>query len=238
MADTQAAADGGIPARTRSRSTGTRSAAVRRPAKKTPPWTPVLGRIPVLDLSPQQPDDLWPAKAFDGEVVPFSATVFKEGHDVIDAAVVLTAPSGRVVRRPMVQVNPGLGRWTASLQVDEVGPWTWHVEAWLDDWGTWLHDAGIKIPAGIDVALMLEEGARLLERAADNIDPRRKLSSLSDDELEAELSRRRASRDADLAVQVARAQVDAPSKPASSPAGSPSAPAASAPSAGPSTTPS
>jgi starch synthase (maltosyl-transferring) len=127
----------------------------------------VLGRIPILDLAPQQPDDLWPAKAFDGEVVPFAATVFKEGHDVIDAAVVLTAPSGRVVRRPMVQVNPGLGRWAASVQVDEVGPWSWHVDAWLDDWGTWLHDAGIKIPAGIDVELMLEEGARLLERAAD-----------------------------------------------------------------------
>ena len=127
----------------------------------------MLGRIPILDLAPQQPDDLWPAKAFDGEVVPFSATVFKEGHDVIGAAVVLTAPSGRVVRRPMVQVNPGLGRWSASAKVDEVGAWTWRVEAWLDDWGTWLHDAGIKIPAGIDVALMFEEGARLLERAAE-----------------------------------------------------------------------
>ena len=127
----------------------------------------MLGRIPILDLAPQQPDDLWPAKAFEGEVVPFSATVFKEGHDVIDAAVVLTAPSGRVVRRPMVQVNPGLGRWTASVQVDETGPWAWHVDAWLDDWGTWLHDAGIKIPAGIDVDLMFEEGARLLERAAE-----------------------------------------------------------------------
>ena len=98
--------------------------------------------------------------------MPFAATVFKEGHDVIDAAVVLTAPSGRTVRRAMVQVNPGLGRWSAAVQVDEVGAWTWHVDAWLDDWGTWLHDAGIKIPAGIDVELMLEAGARLLERGA------------------------------------------------------------------------
>jgi starch synthase (maltosyl-transferring) len=166
VADTQAA-EGGRPATSRSRSTGTRATAGRRPARKTEPWKPVLGRIPILDLSPQQPDDLWPAKAFAGEVVPFSATVFKEGHDVIDAAVVLTTPSGRVLRRPMVQVNPGLGRWTASVQVDETGPWTWRVDAWLDDWGTWLHDAGIKIPAGIDVELMFEEGARLLERAAE-----------------------------------------------------------------------
>jgi len=126
----------------------------------------VLGRIPILDLAPQQPDDLWRAKAFDGEVVPFAATVFKEGHDVIDAAVVLTAPSGRRLERRMTQVNPGLGRWTAPVLVDETGEWTWHVEAWLDDWGTWLHDADIKVPAGIDVELMFEAAALLLERAA------------------------------------------------------------------------
>jgi starch synthase (maltosyl-transferring) len=166
VADTQAAADGTPPATTRTRASGTRATPARRTARKPPPWQPVLGRIPILDLSPQQPDDLWPAKAFDGEVVPFSATVFKEGHDVIGAEVVLTSPSGRIVRRRMVSVNPGLGRWSVPVQVDEVGVWSWHVSAWLDDWGTWLHDAGIKIPAGIDVELMLEAGARLLERAA------------------------------------------------------------------------
>jgi starch synthase (maltosyl-transferring) len=32
-----------------------------------------VGRIPVLDLSPQINDNLWPAKAFAGEVVPFGA---------------------------------------------------------------------------------------------------------------------------------------------------------------------
>ena len=115
MADTQAASSD-RPATTRSRTTGTRATTARRPSRKKEEWKPVLGRIPILDLAPQQPDDLWPAKAFDGEVVPFSATVFKEGHDVIDAAVVLTSPSGRTVRSPMVQVNPGLGRWKNMLE--------------------------------------------------------------------------------------------------------------------------
>ncbi|MDW4911745.1 maltotransferase domain-containing protein, partial [Streptomyces sp. ADMS] len=32
--------------------------------------------------------------------------------------------------------------------------------------GTWRHHAGIKIPAGIDTELVLEEGALLYERAA------------------------------------------------------------------------
>ncbi|MFD1721797.1 alpha-1,4-glucan--maltose-1-phosphate maltosyltransferase [Amnibacterium endophyticum] len=154
------------PVRTRS-GAGTRDRPATRGRVVSESWHPVLGRIPILDLAPQQPDDLWPAKAFDGEVVPFSATVFKEGHDVIDAAVVLTTPSGRRIERRMEQVNPGLGRWTASVLTDETGFWTWRLVAWLDDWGTWLHDADIKVPAGIDVELMFESAARLLERAAD-----------------------------------------------------------------------
>ena len=42
-----------------------------------------VGRIPVLDLSPQLNDNQWPARAFAGEVVPFGATAFREGHDLI-----------------------------------------------------------------------------------------------------------------------------------------------------------
>ena len=150
----------------RSGSATVRSAQARRTGPVADTWRPVLGRIPILDLSPQQPDDLWPAKAFDGEVVPFSATVFREGHDRLGAEVVLVDPEGAVVRRRMTLVEPGVDRWTALHRIDGTGVWTWHVRAWSDDWGSWLHAAEIKVPAGIDVELMLEAGARLLDRAA------------------------------------------------------------------------
>jgi starch synthase (maltosyl-transferring) len=143
-----------------------RSAPARRTGPKAEAWQPVLGRIPILDLSPQQPDDLWPAKAFDGEVVPFSATVFREGHDRLGAEVVLVDPRGATVQRRMTLVEPGVDRWTALHRIAGTGMWTWYVRAWADDWGSWLHDAEIKVPAGIDVELMLEAGARLLDRAA------------------------------------------------------------------------
>jgi starch synthase (maltosyl-transferring) len=138
---------------------------VRRGGPKGETWQPVLGRIPILDLSPQQPDDLWPAKAFDGEVLPFSATVFREGHDRLGAEVVIEDPAGTTTRRRMALIEPGVDRWTALHRIEGTGVWTWYVRAWSDDWASWLHDAGIKVPAGIDVELMLEAGARLLERA-------------------------------------------------------------------------
>ena len=57
-------------------------------------------------------------------------------------------------------------RYEASLTPDAPGDWRFRVEGWSDPYATWSHDAGIKVPAGIDVELMLEEGARVLDRAA------------------------------------------------------------------------
>ncbi|MGL5861964.1 MAG: maltotransferase domain-containing protein, partial [Phycicoccus sp.] len=48
---------------------------------------------------------------------------------------------------------------------DTPGCWSYRVEGWSDPYGSWEHDATIKVPADIDTELMLEEGARVLERA-------------------------------------------------------------------------
>ena len=129
-------------------------------------YEPRIGRIPIRNLSPLQPEDRWPAKAFAGEVVPFGATIFKEGHDIIGADLVLTSPGGERTTHRLTDLGEGSDRWEVLAQLDEVGEWRWHVQAWVDEWATWLHNAEIKVPAGIDVPLMLGIGADLLKRAA------------------------------------------------------------------------
>ncbi|GAB3141168.1 alpha-1,4-glucan--maltose-1-phosphate maltosyltransferase [Marisediminicola antarctica] len=124
-----------------------------------------MGRIPIRHLSPQQPQNLWPPKAFAGEVVPFAATVFKDGHDVLGVDLLLTDPSGIRTKHPMVPGAPGTDRWHTEALLDRDGAWEYRIQAYNDDWATWLHNARIKIPAGIDVALMLSMGADLLARA-------------------------------------------------------------------------
>jgi len=128
-------------------------------------YEPKLGRIPIRSLAPQQPGALWPAKAYRGEVVPFQATVFREGHDLIGVRLVLTDPEGHRVTYRMRPIGEGLDRWQAEAQLPVAGEWTWFVRAFTDDWATWLHNAEIKIPAAIDTELMVTMGARLLERA-------------------------------------------------------------------------
>ncbi|MFE0138112.1 maltotransferase domain-containing protein, partial [Streptomyces sp. NPDC059037] len=132
------------------------------PQQDAPP-----GRIPVLDITPQVHGGRRPAKAVVGETFQVTATVFREGHEAVAANAVLLDPEGRAGPwTPMRELAPGTDRWGADVTPDAPGNWTYRVEAWGDPVTQWRHHAQIKIPAGIDTELVLEEGARLHERAA------------------------------------------------------------------------
>ncbi len=142
-----------------------------------------IGRIPILEVSPHLAEVGWNAKAFVGEVVPFAATSFTEGHDLIGVALHLKAPDGVSTRYAMTEVTAGTDRWSCQAQVTVAGPHTFTIEAYRDDYGTWLHNAEVKIPLGLDVELMLTLGSQLLARAAKEASrtaaTRKKLSALA-----------------------------------------------------------
>nr|WP_245861424.1 alpha-1,4-glucan--maltose-1-phosphate maltosyltransferase [Compostimonas suwonensis] len=125
-----------------------------------------LGRIPVLDLTPRVDDGRWPAKAFDGEVVPFAVTAFREGHDLIGVELVLVDPNGESRTRRMSPGPTGTDSWRALARLDVQGLWRFHARAFADDFASWLHTAEIKIPAGLDVELVFAMGAQLLTTAS------------------------------------------------------------------------
>ena len=129
----------------------------------------MVGRIPVIDVMPLVDNGRLPAKATVGEPFPVSATVFREGHDLLGAEVVLVDPAG--VRRPPVRLHPQpavdrhtVDRYRAWVTPDQPGAWAFEIHAWSDPIATWQHDAGIKIRAGVDVELMFAEGKLLFER--------------------------------------------------------------------------
>ncbi len=126
-----------------------------------------FGRVPVVDVRPAVDRGDRPAKAVPGESFEISATVFREGHDAVAANVVLRDPEGRAGPwTPLHELAPGTDRWGADVTPTTVGEWTYWVEAWSDPVSAWRRSARIKVPAGIDVGLVLEEGAELYERAA------------------------------------------------------------------------
>jgi starch synthase (maltosyl-transferring) len=139
----------------------------------------MIGRIPILDVRPVVSHGQWPAKAVTCETFEVSATVFREGHEMLGAGVVLRHPDGSV--RPRVRLHelaPGTDRLGADLVITEPGRWEFRIEAWGDPIARWLHDAEIKIPRGLDVELMFAEGAALFARAAASA-PSRERSKLS-----------------------------------------------------------
>ncbi|PNV36031.1 alpha-1,4-glucan--maltose-1-phosphate maltosyltransferase [Streptomyces sp. DH-12] len=129
--------------------------------------TPTIGRVPVRDVRPSVDRGRRPAKAVVGEAFEVTATVFREGHDAVAANVVLKDPEGRPGPfTPMRELAPGTDRWGAEVVADAPGHWTYRVEAWGDPVTTWRNVATVKVPAGIDTGLVLEEGAGLFARAA------------------------------------------------------------------------
>ena len=139
----------------------------------------MIGRIPILDVQPVvHPADhhtandggqtqVYPAKAVPGETFWVTATVFREGHEMLGTGVVLTDPSG--IRMPLMHMHelaPGTDRYGAQVAATSEGLWHFTVEAWGDPIARWQHDAAIKIPLRQDTELMLKEGALLLRRAA------------------------------------------------------------------------
>jgi starch synthase (maltosyl-transferring) len=135
----------------------------------------VIGRIVISDVSPVVSAGQWPAKAVVDELIPVSATIFREGHDLVGANVVVIDPAGRegpLTR--MTYVGAGTDRYEATVRATSQGVWSYRIEGWADPIATWLHAAQVKAEAGQDVdelAVDLEDGARLLERALPGIDP-------------------------------------------------------------------
>ena len=124
----------------------------------------MITRIPILDVRPQLEGGRYPAKAVVGERFRVQARIFGEGRAAIGAAVILTGPDG--IDRPEVLLAQHENEvWSAEVSAEELGAWTFRIESWSDPYASWFRDAPIKVEAGVDIDLVLAEGAALLERA-------------------------------------------------------------------------
>jgi starch synthase (maltosyl-transferring) len=129
-----------------------------------------IGRIPILQISPVVDDGRWVAKAFAGEVIPFGATIFREGHDALGGEVRLTSPSGKTSTHRLAAGAPGTDRWQTLTRLDEVGTYRFNIVAFADDFETWHHNTEVKLAAKVDQELMMLGGIALFEGASKNSD--------------------------------------------------------------------
>jgi starch synthase (maltosyl-transferring) len=134
----------------------------------------VIGRIVIDDIRPRTPTGAYPAKAVVGERVTVSADLFRDGHDILAARVCWRpARKGNKNNKGWFEVPMRLvdnDRWEAFFEPTTLGRHEVTVEAWTDAYATWRHKIGVKMAAGQDVAVEIEEGARLIEAGVASAD--------------------------------------------------------------------
>ena len=121
----------------------------------------MIGRIVIDQVRPSTPSG-HPAKAVVGEVVPVSADIFRDGHDILAARVRWRSKdkAGDWSEAPLRHV--GNDRWEGTLEATALGHHEMVIEAWTDSYATWRHKVTTKLGAGQDLSVELAEGAALL----------------------------------------------------------------------------
>lgn len=99
-------------------------------------------------------------------MIPFSAVVFREGHDALGVELILTSPTAKVLVQRMQPGAAGSDSWHALARLTEKGNYRFQIRAYGDDFETWHHGATVKIAIGVDEELVMLEGVSLFARAA------------------------------------------------------------------------
>lgn len=107
-----------------------------------------------------------PAKRVAGEPMQVSADIFKDGHDVVSAAL-LWRRAGEEVWQEIPMIRGENDRWSASVAFSSVGRFEYTVAAWPDPLATWKRDFRKKVEARTSpLDLEMQEGALLVKEAA------------------------------------------------------------------------
>jgi starch synthase (maltosyl-transferring) len=119
-------------------------------------------RIQIEDVWPQIDCGHYPVKRSVGDDVEVWATIFRDGHEALGAAV-LHRPAGARRWRESPLTAAGNDRWTGSFRVDRPGRWEFTVQAWVDRFESFRDELRRKVEAGqTELASELQEGALLL----------------------------------------------------------------------------
>ena len=146
-----------------------KATAVPAPAASIAAASPAAARpssVQVEDLFPTVDGGRHRVKRCIGDSVSVSATIFRDGHDKLSAAVRYKAPDAhdwRVAPMRRADADAGGDRWNGSFEVDALGRWSWQVIAWTDRFATWRDELARKLAAGqTDVSSEIAEGVALI----------------------------------------------------------------------------
>ena len=126
--------------------------------------------ITIEHVSPQIDAGRYAVKREVGDTMDVTCSIFKDGHDLIKAVILCRlADSDEWWETPMTEVNHGVAQWYGQLWFGTNARYIYTIEAWVDEYGTWLDGTTKKLEAGQDISLELVEGADMVRKTVERL---------------------------------------------------------------------
>ncbi len=122
------------------------------------------GAFHIEDVYPVVDAGRFPVKRIVHENIEIWADIYRDGHDVVAAALVWRLERDREWHQELM-THDSNDRWVGSFVPQESGRYVYAIEAWTDEFATWRRGFQFKQKAGLDVTLDALEGASLLTKA-------------------------------------------------------------------------
>jgi starch synthase (maltosyl-transferring) len=150
---------------------GVRAQPIRiRPTSQSAKAAARAPRIVIEEIDPVVPGGAFAVKRIVGETVTVEADVFMDGHEQLAVELQWRAMGEDAwtgVRMLPLENN----RWRGALRLDRLGRHEFRIEAWLDRFGGYRRDLQKKIDAKVAADVDVQEGARLVAKAAERSSP-------------------------------------------------------------------
>ena len=130
-------------------------------------------RVAIEGVSPEIDGGRFPAKTVVGRPFRVEADIFCDGHDRIDAALLVRRKGeGDDAWRESPMLLFDNDRWRGEASFPEIGRHEYTLIGWRDLFASWRAEVSKKHGAGQFVTLELEEGRRLVEAALKEVNAR------------------------------------------------------------------
>jgi len=137
-------------------------------------------RVIIEAIQPQIDCGRYPTRRIVGDQIAISAAIFSDGHDHVAARLLFKHESERQWRSTSMTAL-GNDLWSANFTVEQLGAWTYAIQAWVDHFDTWCDDLKKRLAAQPDpsspdlakrdlppqdIPVAFEIGAQLLDQTA------------------------------------------------------------------------